>query len=173
MNDGRKARAGRIIALVMLVAVTLMSLPGCVNLSKVSVGEMSIKSITPKGLRNISGTVSVKVDNGTTEFTLTDISGTVFYDGTPIFDFSVDPVTVAAKTADTYDVRGSVSLDNGITLLSLVPMLKSFDANKCTADVKFRLKPKGVSAKIMTFKGIRLGRFIDGKSVKKKVENLV
>lgn len=161
---------GRFFAVALLLAAALLSISGCVDFSKVKVGDVVITRVNPKGMRSMDLTLEAKVDNGSSEFSLSEIEGTVYYDGNSVCTFTVDDVTVLRKTSDTYSVNGNVTLGQGMSMLSLVPLLRSFDASACKADISLKVKPKGTSGRKLELKDIPLEKFFNEKSIGKKTE---
>lgn len=161
---------GRIFAVALLLAAALFSISGCVNFSKVKVGDVVITRVNPKGMRSMELTLEAKVDNGSSEFSLSEIEGTVYYDGNSVCTFTMDDVTVLRRTVDTYSVNGKVTLEQGISMFSLVPLLKSFDPSVCKADIDLKVKPKGTSGRKISLKDVPLERFLNDKSIGKKTE---
>ncbi|MGM9747444.1 MAG: hypothetical protein ACI3ZN_01470 [Candidatus Cryptobacteroides sp.] len=165
--------SGRIFAVALLLAAALLSISGCVDFSRVKVGDVVVTRINPKGMRSIDLTLEAKVDNGSREFSLSEIEGIVYYDGAPVCSFTMDDVTVLRKTSDTYSVNGNVTLGQGMSMLSLLPLLRSFDSSACKADISLKVKPKGTAGRKITLKDVSLEKFLNEKSIGKKTEKWI
>ncbi len=143
-----------------MVAI-LASVSGCVSVKKIQITSFNIESISPKGLKAIDGTISLGVDNGSKQFTISDIEGTVSRKGTEIGTFTVDPITVAAKTKDTYKSAGSLDLNGNVSVLQVISLAKNFKVDEYTMDISMKFKVKGGASKKYEMEDVSVRQFVN------------
>ena len=102
-----KNKAYRLISIAFLAAMLLLS--GCVKLSQVSMTSVALDSISPKGMRSLTVSLSVGVHNPATEITISEISGEVLVSGKVIGNMAMAPVVLTARTDSTYKVKADVA----------------------------------------------------------------
>lgn len=126
-----------------LVVALMVVAASCVDINDIEITSFKINSVIPKGLKSVSGTVSVGVNNGTKGFTISDIEGTIYRNGTDIGTFTADPVTVEAKTSATYKVTGVLNLNSNISVLEILALAADFNAEEFTVSVSAKFDVKG------------------------------
>ena len=151
-------RKCRILILAVLV---LLSLPSCRNKFKeVRVTSFGVVSVIPTGLRSFDAVVSLGVDNPAPGFTLREIEGTVRRDSSAVFLLSVEDVPVQGHCAKDYQVPVHGTLAEGVTLLQMAVLLKSFDPAQYSVDVSARALLAGNIGKKLEYKDIPLTKFM-------------
>ena len=101
--------------------------------SKLSIGKYGIDSIWPASFSSITGGVWVEIDNAGEGFTVSQIKGTVYREGSPFIKGTAENVYIA-KGAGKYVVNGQASLCSGVSLFSILRVL-SFDPNVYSVDM--------------------------------------
>ena len=137
---------------VLLAAV--LSLNGCVNFNDLKITSFKVDKVLPQGFKSVLWSAYVGVDNPSVEFSLYDISGTIKRGSAPLGDFSAEPVTVKGRTEGTYSVKGSLSLNNSVSVVELFSMLSDFRIEDCTVDLSLKVKPRGGIARKVVMKDV-------------------
>ncbi len=145
---------------LVLLAVSLAVLSSCISLDDINITSAKISSITPTGLKSVKGTATVGVNNETSEFTLSEISGTVYKDGTTIGTFTADDVTVLGKTNADYTVSGRFALSNSISILEVISIATNLKLDDLSADLTFKIKPKGSVGKTVELEQVPVKQLI-------------
>ena len=101
--------------------------------SKLSIGKYGIDSIWPAGFSSVTGAVWVEIDNSADAFTVSQIKGTVYREGSPFVTGTANNVRIA-KGKGKYVVNGQASLCSGVSLFSILRVL-SFDPNVYSVDM--------------------------------------
>ncbi|MDE5890807.1 MAG: hypothetical protein K2H10_07320, partial [Bacteroidales bacterium] len=135
----------RLFAAVLLTAV--FSLSGCVDYKNLKITSFSIDQLTPSGLRSLSGTASVGVDNPSAEFSIYNIEGTIRRGGVEFGTFSANPVTVAGKSSSVCKVSGTMSLSPSVPIFEVLSIAASMSVDDFTVSVSCTVKPRGGAAK--------------------------
>ncbi len=138
---------------IVLFAAILAGTVSCVDYRKVNVRGAEFEYFSPSGLRSASWCVKVSVDNGTKEFTISDMEGKVYNSGTAVGTITAADVVVGKGFA-TYSLRGDVTIDKGVSILDILSLIGDFDIDKLTADLTLRVKAKGGSAQKIKLKNI-------------------
>ena len=144
---------------VLLAAV--VSLAGCVNFNRLELTAFHVDSVTPAGFRSVTGVATATVDNRSVGFTVYDIGGTVRHEGRELGNFSVEPVTVRARSEGDYTLNAEMSLSQGVSLVGLLGMLQNFDMDDLTVDVFLTVKAKGRAPQKFRMKDIPVRRVMD------------
>lgn len=100
---------------------------------KLSFGKYGIDNIWPASFSSVTGAVWVEIDNASEGFTVSQIKGTVYREGTRFITGTADNVYIA-KGQGKYVVSGKASLCSGVSLLSILRLL-SFDPNVYSVDM--------------------------------------
>lgn len=146
---------------IAILAAVLASTAGCVNFSKLKVSSFHIDSVTPSGLRSVAGTASVTVDNPSREFAIYDVAGTVDYDGRILGSFTIDPVTVRARTEATYTLDGDMTLDRSVSIMGILSFADGMDFDRMTVDVSLMVKAKGGAPKKIRMDDVPVKQIVD------------
>ena len=141
-----KNKAYRLISIAFLAAMLLLS--GCVKLSQVSMTSVALDSISPKGMRSLTVSLSVGVHNPATEITISEISGEVLVSGKVIGNMAMAPVVLTARTDSTYKVKADVALAEGVSMMEVLALAgKRNTLENTTANVYAKAKLKGGPSK--------------------------
>ena len=148
--------------LLLAVAVLLMS--GCHSIEKIKnikVTSASLQSVTPTGLRSLDVVALLGIDNPAMQFTVEDISGVLYRKGEPYVDFTIEPITIKARTAGVYELHASAALRPEIPLLSVLALAKDYDLAEFTYDITATVKLRSGVGKVLTFKDMSVKDLLD------------
>ncbi len=145
-------------ALVLLVAA------GCSPIQKIKnikVTSAALESLSPNGLRSLDIGVLLGIDNPAMQFTAEDISGTIYRLGEPYVDFTVEPITVKARTAGVYELNASAALRPEISLMTVLGLARNYDLAEFTADVDVTVKLRSGVGKALKIKNINIKELLE------------
>ncbi|MCM1503064.1 MAG: hypothetical protein NC115_10430 [Bacteroidales bacterium] len=142
----------RLFTAVLLAAVFTLS--GCVDYKNLKITSFSIERIAPQGLRSVSGTAKVGVDNPSAAFSIYNIEGVVKKNATEFGTFSVNPVSVAEKSAQICTVNGTMSLSPSVSILEVLSVAASMSVDDFTVSISCTVKARGGVAKKVNLKDI-------------------
>ncbi|MBQ9548868.1 MAG: hypothetical protein IJV01_06920 [Bacteroidales bacterium] len=152
---------GRKTGIILLFALVLLAAPGCRNKFKeVSVTSFDLASVVPTGLRSFDAVVALGVHNPAPEFTLRNIRGTVRRDTTALFLLTVEDVPVQGHTDKVYQVPVHGTLSDGVTLLQMAVLLRSFNPDEYKVDVSARASLAAGVGKNLEYNAIPLSKFM-------------
>ncbi len=130
-------------ALFIAAAVAAVS---CVNFNNVHIESVKIGSVKMSGLKSLSGTFTLTIENNSKEFTLSDIEAVVKQNGKEIGSLKTDDFTVEGKTTSTNNVAAYFYLSDTFSVIQAMTMLGDLDIDDFTFDLSVKVKPKGGSA---------------------------
>lgn len=142
---------------VALLACAILS--GCSGLSKIKdikVTSCGLESYSLKGLRSIDAVLAVGIDNPTFAFKVMGVSGTVKYNGEDFATYTADTISVDKKCSRVYDLPCSATLNDGISLMKLMQIVRKGDLEGFTADVTATVKLRSGAGTTLRFKDIDL-----------------
>ena len=134
---------------------------GCSKIQDIKVTSCSVDSFTPKGLRAAAAKLSICVENPDMEFTLSDISGTLFYKGKDFVLYSAEPVQVGARSTAVYPLSCTASLADGVSVLALLSLLKEYDLADFSTTLQAKVTLKSGLSKKLKFKDIPISDLIN------------
>ena len=142
------------ILLIFSVLSLLVSDECFAQFSDISIGKYSIESIRPESFSSVKGAVMLEVANAGEGFTVSEISGTVYKDGTPFImgqasNFHVSP------DSQKLVVSGRASLCQDATLWSVLGML-FFDPEDYSVDISLKVTMDSGEVKVMSKKNMPL-----------------
>ena len=146
---------------ILTLLLVLLCSSGCVKFKQIRPLSAGIESIVPEGFRKVSLFLMVEVDNPSSQLTISDMEGSVFYSGTILGKFTVDPVVLKARTLDKYSVRMVVTLADGVTVWNLMALAKGNIWEQCTLDVSAKAALKNGISKKIKYEGVPLGNFVN------------
>ena len=86
----------KLYILLIVAVVILVAADDCAaQFSKMTIKDYGIKSIVPESFSSVRGAVWVEVVNPTETFTVSDISGKVYKEGSPMIQGTAPAFTVA------------------------------------------------------------------------------
>lgn len=105
--------------------------------SKISIGKYSIESIRPENFSSVKGSVSLEVTNAGEGFTVSEITGTVYKEGTPFVKGQASNFHVASGSQQLV-IAGCASLCQGASLWSVLGLL-FFDPADYAVDIRLKV----------------------------------
>lgn len=148
---------------LLLTAVLVLFLTGCGGagqIKNIKVTSMSLDSVMPAGLRAVTATVSVGVDNPAMQFTLEDIEGVLYHKGKELVGYTAEPVTVRRKSAETYPVSLTAQLTDGSSLFRLLGLVADHDPADFTTDIRATVRLRSGVKKHLDYKNIPITDFL-------------
>lgn len=153
-----KNKAYRLISIAFMVLL----LGSCAKVKQVGVTSLELDSVTPRGLRALTLTMSVGVHNPVNEITLSEISGEAVVSGKVIGNVAVDPVVLTARKDSTYKVKADVTLAEGVSVLEVLALAKDRSAiENGTANVYAKAKLKGGPSKKIKMEDVPLKKLLE------------
>ena len=153
-----KNKAYRLISIAIMVLV----LGSCAKVKQVGVTSFELDSVTPRGLRALTLTMSVGVHNPAKEITLSEISGEAVVSGKVIGNVVMAPVVLTARKDSTYKVKADVTLAEGVSVLEVLALAKDRSAiENGTANVYAKAKLKGGPSKKIKMEDVPLKKLLE------------
>lgn len=153
------------------VVLTVLLLCSCANrLERIELVSCELGSISMTSLHSAKGTLNLEIRNPAMKFTVSDIEGTLYFEGREMAQYSADPVTIRAHRTETYPVECEITLSSSFSLGMLMSMAGSFDPSKITADISARAGMKAGPSKKIERKGVPLKKLLDKAGYGKKAD---
>jgi len=124
------------------------------NVKKMDVTSFGIGQIKPLGLRSVSLTANVGLDNNSSGFSVYDIEGVVKRNGNEFGTFSAEPVTVRRKSSEIHELKGIANLSPSIPAFEIMSLMSSKSLEEFTVSLSCKVKPKGGIAKKVKFEDV-------------------
>ena len=148
-----KNKAYRLISIAIMVLI----LGSCAKVKQVGVTSFELDSVTPRGLRALTLTMSVGVHNPAKEITLSEISGEAVVSGKVIGNVAVAPVVLTARKDSSYTVKADLTLAEGVSVFEVLALAKDKSAiENGTANVYAKAKLKGGPSKKIKMEDVPL-----------------
>lgn len=153
-----KNKAYRLISIAFMVLL----LGSCAKVKQVGVTSLELDSVTPRGLRALTLTMSVGVHNPVNEITLSEISGEAVLSGKVIGNVAVDPVVLTARKDTSYTVKADLTLAEGVSVFEVLALAKDRSAiENGTANVYAKAKLKGGPSKKIKMEDVPLKKLFE------------
>ena len=153
-----KNKAYRLISIALMVLL----LGSCVKVKQVGVTSFELDSVTPRGLRALTLTMSVGVHNPAKEITLSEISGEAVVSGKVIGNVAVAPVVLTARKDSSYTVKADLTLAEGVSVFEVLALAKDKSAiENGTANVYAKAKLKGGPSKKIKMEDVPLKKLLE------------
>ena len=142
-----------------LLIVLMLGLSGCAKYRQIRPVSAGIESVMPSGHRSVVLMVAVEIDNPAGQLTLSDVSGVISRSGKVFGRVAVDPFIIKARELGKYHLRTVVTLDEGVSLLEMMTLLKGNVIEECVVDLYAKVSLKnGISSK-RAYEGLPLKKF--------------
>lgn len=128
---------------IFILAALCIMLSGCSSYKDIRVESCRLESLSPSGLKSVEAGFSVSVHNPVKEIVLTDIQGTVYYDGEELGFFEAPDVVVPGKSDSEVAVDVTATLGSRMSLMQLMAAASGFRAENFTLDLTCRVKVRG------------------------------
>lgn len=153
-----KNKAYRLISIAFMVLL----LGSCAKVKQVGVTSLELDSVTPRGLRALTLTMSVGVHNPVNEITLSEISGEAVVSGKVIGNVAMDPVVLTARKDSSYTVKADLTLAEGVSVFEVLALVKDRSAiENGTANVYAKAKLKGGPSKKIKMEDVPLKKLLE------------
>lgn len=173
-------RFGFILASFLVLTAALFT--SCSRLKErvenVKVTDVALHSFSPEGMRAASAVLDLKIDNPAIQFTVSDLSGTVYRDGVEFATYSAEPLTVKGRRSGVYQLSCSGKLSAGVSLLDVMGLAATRNFNGFTTSVKAKVSTKAGLSKTVSKDNISIADLVkaakeskpakDGKNVSRK-----
>ena len=153
-----KNKAYRLISIAFMVLL----LGSCAKVKQVGVTSFELDSVTPRGLRALTLTMSVGVHNPANEITLSEISGEAVVYGKVIGNVAMAPVVLTARKDSSYTVKADLTLAEGVSVFEVLALAKDKSAiENGTANVYAKAKLKGGPSKKIKMEDVPLKKLLE------------
>lgn len=153
-----KNKAYRLISIAFMVLL----LGSCAKVKQLGVTSFELDSVTPRGLRALTLTMSVGVHNPAKEITLSEISGEAVVSGKVIGNVAVAPVVLTARKDSSYTVKADLTLAEGVSVFEVLALAKDRSAiENGTANVYAKAKLKGGPSKKIKMEDVPLKKLLE------------
>ena len=149
---------------MILALAAMFALTGCsdiMRLKNLEIDSVSVENIRTRGLRGVTLTLLVEVDNPGAQVSLSEISGTVEHSGKVLGMVAVDPFTIQGKTADAYRLNADLTLADGTNVLALGKLLDKKALDDVTVDLSADVRIKKGKVRTMKINDVPLKKLID------------
>ena len=147
------------LALVLLCAA-VMCLTGCGDVRDIKVTSVNIESISLNGLRGANVDLAVGIDNPAFHVELSEIEGSLKLSGKVLGRMAMAPFVLHARSKETYHLKTTVNIEQGVTLKELMALTDMETLNMCTVDVSVRATLKGGVSKVLRFNDIPMTKLL-------------
>lgn len=125
-----------------------MTASSCAKIDQIRITSGKLEELSPAGLRSMNAVIAVGIDNPSMKFRVSGLSGTIYYDGKALAEYSGDPITIERKSSGTHFIPLTATLADGVSILSIMSLGKNFDMSRITLDATAKVKAKGITKKI-------------------------
>ena len=130
----------RIVVLLLLVALS----SSCSKIKEIHLTSWAVESYTPVGFRGLDLVLKLGVDNPALQFTVYDVEAELFRHGKSLGTFvTTDPVTVKPRTVAEYSLKGQARLSDGVSLFSVLALMKNFNMAEYSISYSASVKIRG------------------------------
>ncbi len=168
----KKTNTRKIIA--VLAAVAVLCCTGCAGLKDIrdmNILSFNMKSLSLRGLEDISATLEATVDNPARNITVESLDGTAFRNGKTLGTFLVQPFTIPGRDTSEVEIDCRLAIDKDFPALELMGIASHFNADEFTVDITLKARiGKGACHKV-SFKEIPLKYFIDNSNALRNGQN--
>ncbi|MCQ2136369.1 MAG: hypothetical protein MJY67_05575 [Bacteroidales bacterium] len=148
-------------SMMLLLLAVLLAGTGCSKIKQINLDSYKIKSVVPDGLKNVDMVINIVVDNpAALHFTVDSPVVEVYRKGSHIGTFTTEPITVAAKSKDSQDVKGHITLENGQTIPKVLPYLLNFKPEDYTLNIDTVVRLKSGLHKRIVMKQVEVNDLI-------------
>lgn len=142
-------------SLLISILLTLVSIfSASAQFSRLSIGKYGIQSVSPEGFSAVNGAVWLEVANPGETFTVSDIKGTVYKDGSPFVKGTAPGFTVLNGSSKV-TVSGHAGLCEGVSLWSLFSLVV-FEPEDYTVDILMKITTSSGKTRVAQKKGMPL-----------------
>ncbi|MGM9786712.1 MAG: hypothetical protein ACI3ZS_07735 [Candidatus Cryptobacteroides sp.] len=151
--------------ITLLAAIVSAALAMCsCSLTKITVSDVALQRISPKGMKAVSVQVGATFNNPARQVTVSDIVGVVNYNGKVLGTVVAEPFEIAPRTSARNSIKAEIALSPETSVMEVIKLAASSDAiAACTVDISLKIKQKGSAALALKKKGIPLSELLNSK----------
>ncbi len=143
-----------------MILTVMLCLSGCSRIKDIRVVSCAVQSVKPVGIRGVEAELAIQIENPAMAFTLSDVSGVIYYKGRPYVNYSAEPVSVEKKTVAVYPVACSATVVKDVSFLEMLSVFQHFKEEDFTIDVHAKVTLKNGVTKGFDFKKVPVKDFI-------------
>ena len=152
----------RVLGILLLAVMCVTAATSCCGLSRVKdirVTSLDMKYITPTSTRSMEAVLLIGINNPAMSFKVSGIEGSVKYGPRDIVVVKAGEILLEKKSEKVYELPCSASLAEGVSLLTLLPILADGSGANLTANVKLRVALKNGLGTDLEFNDLAITRF--------------
>lgn len=151
------------LTLVSVVLAFCFGMTGCAisKIKDIEVTSCGIESYSLQGLRSVKAVLSVGIDNPSLGFTVTDLEGTVKYNGENFAKYTADSVSVEGQCSKVYDLPCTATLSDGVGLMQIMQVAGNRSLDGFTTDVQAKVRLRNGVGKKLKIKNIDLAKLAE------------
>ncbi|MBO4585951.1 MAG: hypothetical protein J5675_05055 [Bacteroidales bacterium] len=152
--------ARHIARIVMLVAMCVAAAScGVSKIKDIKVNSFDVKYVTPTSARSLDAVLLLGINNPAMNLVISGLEGTVKYNDKAIAVVSAGTIPLEKKTDKVYEIPCTASLVDGVSLLSLFPLLANPDPKGLNVDVHLRVANKKGIGTDLVFNDLSIAKF--------------
>ena len=141
----------RLLILLLLAAMSVLLSADChAQFSRLSFGKYGVSSIRPESFRAVKGAVWLEVTNPMEGFTLSEITGMVYKNGTPFITGRADDFYVSSGSSKC-NISGRAALCDGVSLWAVLALIV-FDSDDYSIDLSVRITMDSGATRVVSKK---------------------
>lgn len=146
---------------IIALGVLVMSLWSCSSISDIRINTVDVTSVTPKSVRSIDAVISLEIDNPAGTFTMSDIIATIYNEDKALASIKTDDLTIDKKSLKTYDLKGTLTLNEEISIMNLMSLARNMNKENLTLDFSANAKMKNGIRKALKYENVKISELID------------
>ena len=140
--------------LIAAILLLVSAFSASAQFSRLSIGKYGIESISPDGFTAANGAVWLEVANPGETFTVSDIKGTVYKDGSPFVKGTAPGFTVLNGSSKV-NVSGHAMLCEGVSLWTLLGLVV-FEPEDYSVDISMKITTASGKTRVAEKKAVPL-----------------
>ena len=113
----------------------MLALTGCKDIKDIRVTSVNLESVSPRGFKSVDLYLSAEVYNPAKQVKLSEIEATIAHSGKVIGKLAMDPIVLAAKSSEKYNVKANAALAQGAGFKELMVLASPEGLDGCTVDI--------------------------------------
>lgn len=147
--------------IILLLIAALAVIYGCSNYRDIQLKEIKLQSIRLKSASGVEISLKVTINNPTSsEIKISNISGTLFRDGSKFADIKlIKPTPIPPQAESVIILPLKITFNDPLSLIVMGTNITTWDQNNFTADITVSAED-GILRKNFNKKGIKLNKYI-------------
>lgn len=134
---------------MLVLAFFVIASSSCSKIHDISLTSYRIDNFNMRGLKTMDITLTLGVHNPTLQFTLKDNHANIYREGVLLGTIDATDVTIPARTDGAYQVTGTVTLSDSMSLMKVMALASRFNAEEYTVDIFTKIVTKhGMKVKV-------------------------